>query len=111
MDVMYDRKTGQRLEVFGIDVDHNTAIYYDSRLASSNGGNGWQKIQVRHLIPEAYYDKAGRAFMSKTERNDIKSHLTLVDAVWQCEDGMRFTHKALDQAIEHQKELMAKEEN
>lgn len=106
MEVMYNRKTGDRLEVFGFDVDHSVALYYSPALAATNGGNGWQKIQCKLLIPEAYADKSNGSFMSKTERNDVKSHLKLVDAVWQCTDGLCYTHKAIDEAIEHQRQLM-----
>ena len=106
MEVMYNRKTGQRLEVYAFDVDHATAFYYDSRLAATNGGNGWQKIQAKLLIPEAYVNHADGTFMSKTERNDIKHHLKLVDAIWECTDGTQYSHSAIEFAINHQRTLM-----
>ena len=110
MEIMYDRKTKRRLEVFAFDVDHGIALYYDSRLASGNGGNGFQKIPIKNLIPEAYYCVASESFMSKTERNDIKSHLKLAAAIWECEDGVQYPHSEIDFAIEHQRELMKMKE-
>jgi len=110
MEVMYHRKTGQRFEVYAFDADHNAALYYDPCLASNNGGNGWQKIQTKFLIPEAYTNHVDGSFMSKTERNDVKSHLKLVDAIWECTDGTQYAHSQLDYAINHQRNLL-KEEN
>lgn len=107
MEVMYDRKTGKRYEVFGFDVDHLTALCFDGDQASRSGGNGWKKIPAKTLIPEEYANKTNGSYMSKTERNEIKHSLRLVDAVWECTDGRKFTHKAIDDAIEHQRQLMA----
>ena len=104
MDIMYHRKTGERIEVYGFDVDHAVALYYDPKIAKGNGGNGWQKIQTKLLIPADYFNKG--SFVSKTERNAIKSKLKLIDAIWECEDGTRYDHASLEDAIEHQRELM-----
>ena len=110
MDVMYNKKTGERVEVFAIDVDHNTAMFFNTSLAAKNGGNGWQKAPMKQLIPEAYYEPKSGTYISKTERNEVKSRLHLVDAIWECEDGVRFTHKDIDSAIEHQRSIMNKED-
>ena len=85
-------------------MDHGVALFYDPRIASCNGGNGWQKCPMKQLMPIGYVNKG--EYMSKTERNEIKSHLKLIDAIWQCEDGLCFTHNNLEGAIEHQKDLM-----
>lgn len=106
MEIMYDRKTGRRYEVYGIDVDHKTALCYDSSQATRQNGAGWTKISIKPLIPEAYFDKVSCTYMSKTERNEIKSNLKLVDAIWECTDGTRFTHEAIEHAIDHQRQLL-----
>ena len=107
MDLMFNRKTNSQVEVYAIDVDHNTAMFYDSKLASTNGGNGWQKCPMKWLIPLEYVNNG--EYVSKTERNSVKSKLQLVDAVWQCTDGLCFTHKNLEGAIAHQRDLMKEE--
>ena len=110
MEIMYIRKTGERVEVYGFDVDHMNALCYNTNIASNSNGNGWQVMPTKKLIPEAYVNKADGTYMSKTERNDVKSHLKLVDAVWQCTDGLCFTHKNIEGAINHQRELLNNEE-
>ena len=44
--------------------------------------------------------------MTKTKYNKAKSCLHLVDAVWEATDGTQFKHEQLEQAVEHQMELM-----
>ena len=106
MEIMYHRKTGMRYEVHGFDVDHGTALCYDTNQAARCNGQGWIKIPTKFLIPEAYANKITGEFMSKTERADIKHHLKLVEAIWECEDGSQFDHAHIDDAIEHQRKLM-----
>lgn len=110
MEIMYMRKTGRRVEVYGFDVDHGNALYYDPNVAATNGGNGWQKVPYKQLIPEAYVNKKNSTFMSKTERNEVKARLKLVDAIWECEDGTKYTHAAIEDAIDHQRKLMERQE-
>ena len=106
MDIMYVRKTGRRYEVYGYDPCTKQAICYDPSQASTNGGNGWTRVPMKTLIPEAYVDKTNFVFRSKTERNEIKSKLKLVSAIWETEDGQQFAHENIEEAIAHQKELM-----
>lgn len=110
MEIMYIRKTGRRVEVYGFDVDHGNALYYDPNIAATNGGNGWQKVPYKQLIPEAYVNKKDSTFMSKTERNEVKARMKLVDAIWECEDGTKYTHAAIEDAIDHQRKLMERKE-
>ena len=109
MEVMFLRKTGRRYEVHAIDVDHGLALCYNTDLAHKCNGNGWEKVPLKQLIPESFYDSANKKYASKTERNEIKSHLKLVDAVWETTDGRRYTHAGLDAAIEHQRKLIEAE--
>ena len=106
MEIMYDKKSKRRYEVYGFDVDHGVALCFDANIPGSGKGCGWVKVAMKSLIPEAYTNKQDMSFMSKTERADIKHHLKIVDAIWECEDGKRYTHAALDDAIEHQRKLM-----
>ncbi len=103
---MYDKKNNRKYEVYGFDVEHGMALCFDANIPATSKGSGWVKIATKSLIPEAYTNKANASFMSKTERADIKHHLKLVDAIWECEDGVKYTHAALDDAIEHQRQLM-----
>lgn len=106
MDIMYVRKTGKRYEVYGYDPLTKQAICYDPSQASTNGGNGWTRVLMKTLIPEAYVNKANFSFQSKTERNEVKRHLKLVAATWQAEDGTQFDHEHIEDAIEYQRQLM-----
>lgn len=107
METMYYKKTGRKYEVYGFDVEHGMALCFDPNAPATGKGNGWVKVATKSLIPEAYTNKADFSFMSKTERAEIKHHLKLVDAIWECEDGTRYTHAAIDDAIEHQRQLMS----
>lgn len=105
MDKVYYKKQHRVVEMYGIDVDHGVAMVFDSMQASKNGGNGWVKIPIKHLIPVEYVDESTGGYMSKSERNSIKQHIHMVEAKWECEDGM--TYNNLEDAIAHQKELLA----
>ena len=105
MDIMYNKKLNTQVEVYAFDVDHGVALFYDPRIARGNGGNGWQKCPIKQIVPVEYVTSNGE-YISKTERNKVKSRLKLVDAIWECEDGKRFNHQNIEDAIEYQRELM-----
>ena len=109
MEVMYHRKSGERLEVYKIDVEHSVAIAYSMNMAGKQNGSGWTKVPIKYLIPAEHYSTEAKSFTSKSKLNKIKSRMKLVDAVWECEDGKRYTHDKINEAIEHQRTLMVGE--
>ena len=106
---MYQRKSGKKLEVYNYfsDSSHTWAICFDPEFASRNNGQGWVRVKLTELVPEQHVNMDTKQFMSKTERNRIKSQLKLHSAIWECTDGEQFENHRLDEAIEHQRELMS----
>ena len=96
MEVMYTRKSGTRYEVFHIDLIQRVALCFDANVAKKNNGVGWVSIKLKDLIPEKYFNPSKGCFMSISERNRAKKHLTLLDATWQSEDGRKFPHSMID---------------
>ena len=107
MEVMYSR-SGKRYEVYAIDIVNNKAKCFDTDLAKKSGGNGWVDVKLSKLIPEKYYNVEMDRYMSMNERRTAKDHLTLIDATWQCDDGTKYPHSMIEQAISHQAELLAR---
>ena len=106
MEVMYTRKSGTRYEVFHIDLIQRVALCFDANVAKKNNGVGWVSIKLKDLIPEKYFNPSKGCFMSISERNRAKKHLTLLDATWQSEDGRKFPHSMIEEAIAHQLDLL-----
>ena len=107
MEIMYHRKNGKRYEVYQyIFVDnHSYALCYDTDQAGQCG-QGWCRMRLKDLVPEAHANPITGQFMSTTERNKVKRHLKLVAATWQAEDGTQFDHEHIEDAIEYQRQLM-----
>ena len=105
---MYFKKEDCEVEVYHFFED-KTALIFSPYLASIQNGNGWNKVKLGQLIPLEYFNKETNGFMSKTERNKIKSRLTLTKALWTCSDGESF--EDCDKAIAHEKEAIEKEVN
>ena len=104
MITMFNKKTNSNVEVYAFSIDNSMALCYNPSQAANNNGNGWQKCSVKYLIPLDYVSHG--EYISKTERNNVKSRLKIVDAVWQCTDGLCFSHREIEKAIDHQRELM-----
>lgn len=107
MEVMYHRKNGKRYEVYDYITEegkHTYAVCYDTEQAG-RCGQGWCRMRLKDLVPECHANSITGQFMSKTERNAIKSRLEIVSATWRCTDGTLFDHSLLDEAINHQKNL------
>ena len=107
MITMFNKKTNSNVEVYAFNIDNSMALCYNPSQAANNNGNGWQKCSVKNLIPLGYVNNG--EYISKTERNNAKSQLKIVDAVWRCTDGMCFAHSNIEKAIDHQRELIKKE--
>lgn len=103
---MYYKNDNCMVEVYKITED-KMAIIYSPSLARRQNGNGWNKVKLGTLIPGEYYNSETYNFMSKTERNKIKSKLILSEAKWTCTDGTIFND--IEKAIEHEKSLERKE--
>lgn len=107
---MWNRDSGRNVDVYSIDYEKKIAYCFDPYLCQQQNGNGWQSIKLGKLVPYPYAEdyKTG---MSKTTRNKIKSFLTLTNAIWTCTDGMDFDHAHIEDAIQHQAELLKKGED
>lgn len=110
MEIMYHRKNGKRYEVYQyIMVDnHSYALCYDTAQAGQCG-QGWCKMRLKDLVPEAHANPVTGQFMSTTERNKIKRNIKLIAATWECTDGTTYDHSHIEDAIEHQRILMNSE--
>lgn len=111
MEVMYHRKNGKRYEVYDYITDegkHTYAICYDTDQAG-RCGQGWCKMRLKDLIPEAHVNKATGAFESNSSRAKAKKQMKLVAATWECTDGLRYDHSQIEDAIAHQLDLMRAE--
>lgn len=104
---MWHRDYKEDVEVYDFDMEHGNALCYVPTLAGNQNGNGWITCKVKRLIPYPHAE-AYKGGMSKTERNKIKSMLTLTYAEWTCTDGRTFTE--LEEAIACQAQLMNKED-
>ncbi len=102
---MYDKKSTNVVEAVDFYSD-GTVLVYDPNLGAKQNGNGWVTVKRNRLIP-ADYAEMFISGMSKTEKNKIKQRLTLVSASWETTDGKVFDH--LDNAVEHEKELIESE--
>ena len=111
MEVMFHRKNGKRYEVYDYITEANRihVICYDTDQAGQCG-QGWCRMRLKDLIPEAHANKFTGKFESNTARSAIKKKLQLVSATWKCTDGRLFDHSMIDEAIEHQRRLMEVEE-
>ena len=107
MEVFYTIGTHERVEVYSYLPDGKNAYGFIPNRVNENGKGGWNTIQLKTLIPEAYADKYIAGFHSKTERNRIKQRLELALALWRCTDGSWAIN--LDDAIDHERELMSME--
>ena len=113
MEVMYHRKNGKRYEVYHYitDGNHVVAVCFDTDQAGRCNGAGWCRMRLKDLVPEAHANTLTGEFQSNTERAKIKHQLKLVDAIWECTDGCRYEHSAIEEAMEHQKMLMEMNKN
>lgn len=97
------------VDVFKIYTEGSSvfAVCFIPVLAGQQNGQGWMRVKMSNLIPYPHAEiyKTG---MSKTEKNKIKSMLTLSYAEWTCTDGKVYDHQHLEDAIQHQKELVEK---
>ena len=109
MEKMWYRDKGQDVDVYNIDYANKTATCFSALMCQQQNGNGWFTVRLGKLVPYPYAENY-KTSMSKTQRNKIKSMLTLTYAEWTCTDGAVFTHAQIEDAIQHQAQLMEKEE-
>lgn len=89
------KKTREKVKVYCQSLD-GTIVW-------SNSQNAFVKYGWKSLVPVDYNFEG---ILSKTQRNKIKSFLKLVDATWECTDGIQYTHTSLEDAIKHQEALL-----
>lgn len=102
---MWHKDYNEDVEVYDFDMEHGNALCYVPTLAGNQNGNGWITCKLKRLVPYPHAE-AYKSGMSKTERNKIKSMLTLTYAEWTCTDGAIYTHAHLEDAIQHQAHLL-----
>ena len=109
MEKMWYRDKAQDVEVYHIDPEKKVALCFSASICQQQNGNGWFTVKLGKLVPYPYAEdyKTG---MSKTQRNKIKSMLTLTYAEWTCTDGAIYDHAHIEDAIQHQAQLMNKED-
>ena len=103
---MWNKQTNCDVDVYEMNINDKNCLVYNPQIAGGQSGNGWQIVARKNLIPYPYADTYKIPAMTKTKYNKAKSCLHLVDAVWEATDGTQFKHKQLEQAVEHQMELM-----
>ena len=108
MEKMWYKDKAQDVNVYHIDYEKKIATCFSAATCQQQNGNGWFTVKLGKLVPYPYAEdyKTG---MSKTERNKIKSMLTLTYAEWTCTDGSVYDHAHLEDAIQHQAQLIEEE--
>lgn len=110
---MLNKNTMEVVKVFDICATNNKmiAVIFSPNMAAKNNGYGWCRVKIGSLMPLDCVDSNGK-FVSKTQKNKIKSMLKLNKAEWVCTDGTAFEsssedgHTGLDKAIEHQSNII-----
>lgn len=100
---MFYKKDNCLVEVYKIFEDQ-TALIFSPSTAGRQNGNGWEKIKIKQLIPEEYYNTCNNSFISKNTRSEIKKRLILTQAIWTCTDGISFNN--CNEAVEHEYAIM-----
>lgn len=77
------KKTGEIVELIGVDVATKQALVWSNSTANAQNGNGWRYINLKNLRPLSYVTSA-------TQHNEHK--VKLIDAVFECSDGTRFAN-------------------
>ena len=102
---LYDRQLNCKTTIYHVFENGQYLIFDPNQLKgnkANNGGNGWVRVKAARFVPLEYVDLAG-TYLSKSEKNKIKSRLKLTSAVWTCTDGTDFTD--CEAAIVHEREL------
>lgn len=105
MEKMWYRDKAQDVEVYHIDPEKKVALCFSAFVCQQQNGNGWFTVKLGKLVPYPYAENY-KTGMSKTERNKIKSMLTLTYAEWTCTDGAVYDHVHIEDAIQHQAHLL-----
>ena len=102
------RPSGSIVRVYSFNSD-GTAFIFDP-MAYMNNNQGMIKVKIGKLVPIDYPLHNSDA-CSKTKKNKAKARLHLVDAVWESTDGIKYSHDCIEEAIQHELDLMEKENN
>lgn len=96
------RKNGIVVRVY--DISNGIATIFNPEMYQKNN-NGWMNVKISQLIP-LDFPFNNKEYVSKTQKNKAKSRLQLVDAVWQTTDDVLWEHKNIENAIQHELEIM-----
>ncbi len=56
MEIMYNRKTTETIDVYKIDMDKKIALCFNRRQAMKQNGVGWQFVALNNLVPVSCTD-------------------------------------------------------
>lgn len=103
------RPSGSIVRVYSFNSD-GTAFIFDP-MAYMNNNQGMIKVKIGKLVPIDYPLHNSDACSKKKKKNKAKARLRLVDAVWESTDGIKYSHDCIEEAIQHELDLMEKENN
>ena len=103
---MRKRKNGEIVRVYHI-FDSMATTFSPSLYKSK--GNGWEKLKLTQLIP-IDMPLENNEVISQTEKNKAKKRMKILYATWLTSDGSEWDHADIEEAIEHEIELMRREE-
>lgn len=102
---MWNKQTNCDVDVYEMNINDKNCLVYNPQLAGNQCGNGWQIVARKSLIPYPYAETYKIPSMTKTKYNKAKSHLKLVEALWETTDGHQFCHENISEAVNYQMSL------
>lgn len=102
---MWCKMTNTDVDVYEMNVNDKNCLVYNPQIAGNQCGNGWVVVARKNLIPYPYAETYKIPAMTKTKYNKAKSHLHLLDAIWETTDGTQFDHEHIEDAVMYQMEL------
>lgn len=97
------KKNGVVVRVYEIQ-DGRAYIFNPEAFQKVN--NGWESVKLSQLVPMDFPINS-KEYISKTTKNKAKNRMKLMDAIWKTSDGIEWKHENIQEAIQHEIELMA----
>ena len=104
MDKIWYKDHNCEVHLFQIDMPTKQALIWSPQQAAQANGSGWLRVPLKRLLPTEFANHVDGSYMSKSERNEIISHITPENTIWTTTDGLRYDDK--EEAIAHQRELL-----